>query len=662
MTEDFKSKIIAYLCGKYEAQTGENKPTIEEIKETTNNFTDNLKVELNKQGHEVYRLYIYGSVQSGNSSDEGLDKTLIYGVVDDINRDLTGYIAIVDVSFNLIQVITKFSSGVNIDRLQNLEVDETGNLMAIERHGAGVGTLRFLLLNNPTVKLPSDTEYKLIIKKSYEFPSNLNNYNYNFIRRRIGGGNYLFGGTNTTSTGRLPIAVELTINVGAENNWKLFKSDSSFSGSVSYEVIDIWQNWDSQNNLDFQMIGFASDEKLNVYNKNGDNISLTSIKIIDYSESFIRSIAKIKQKNNFYAIIHQLKDSGPNTDLYALYQIFNIKDNAVVEIYNNQFIINNYIDGQDYGGLGMSIRGNDVSIFMLCFTNTSTYTLYIGRIANNQVYLVEKDNINQPILNPIVFYNVTKQFNLYNYQFQLWNKLYSTLEIYNESNYNGLPYQGLDSMVPNSGILYNNSNIPIFARNLYNKTISGRITQSTIEVPNTYLNDDIILKENLLGKTNSILISNSKTIVKNIYETLNINFINTLQIRNDNDNTNSILNPIGASRLNNSISNLVDYENAKMSKYRINYSDNTNRIINNIWAPIGNFYRTIINIYVNKEIKSIDFISNDENTIYCSISPILEIGNIYKIKQDVYIDEKLQPNEVFYGVDEVFYNDEKIYY
>jgi len=35
---------------------------------------------------------------------------------------------------------------------------------------------------------------------------------------------------------------------------------------------------------------------------------------------------------------------------------------------------------------------------------------------------------------------------------------------------------------------------------------------------------------------------------------------------------------------------------------------------------------------------------------------------IYKIKQDVYIDEKLQPNEVFYGVDEVFYNDEKIYY
>jgi hypothetical protein len=176
MTDDFKSKIITYLCGKYEIQNKEDKPTIEQIKETTNNFTDNLKAELKKQGHEVYRLYIYGSFQSKNASDDGLDKTLIYGVVDDIKRELNGYIVIVDVGFNIIQVITKYSSGVKIDRMLKLEADETGNLMAIERYGEGLGTLRFLLLNNPTVKLPSDAEYKLIIKKSYEFPSNLRSY------------------------------------------------------------------------------------------------------------------------------------------------------------------------------------------------------------------------------------------------------------------------------------------------------------------------------------------------------------------------------------------------------------------------------------------------------------------------------------------------------
>jgi hypothetical protein len=646
MTDDFKSKIITYLCGKYEIQNKEDKPTIEQIKETTNNFTDNLKAELKKQGHEVYRLYIYGSFQSKNASDAGLDKTLIYGVVDDINRELNGYIVIVDVGFNIIQVITKYSSGVKIDRMLKLEADETGNLMAIERYGEGLGTLRFLLLNNPTVKLPSDAEYKLIIKKSYEFPSNLRSYAYDFIRRRIGGGNYLFGGTNTTATGKFPIAVELTINVGAENEWKLFESDSSFGTSVSYAINDMWQTWDNENNLDFQMIGISSDNMLSVYNKNGDNISLTSINVLKYSEKLIvsnviRNISKIKQKNNFYSIIYQYTFEKGSTNKYALYEIFNIKDGVVANIYKNQFVLDNYLEEQDYGGLGMSIKGNDVNIFMLCYTNISVYTLYIGRIANNQVYLVEKDNISQSVSNPIIFYNVTKQFNLYNYQFQLINLLYSTLEIYNENNYNGLPYQDLDSMVPNSGILYNSSNIPIFARNLYNKTISGRTTQSTIEVPNIYLNDDIITKENLLGKTNSILISNSETIVKNIYETLNINFINTLQIRNDNDEVNPILNPVGASRLNNSISETTDYNNMKALKVKINFTDNTNYIIqlnaNQIYKISDTSYIYDFDIYASKDITNIQIISNDEITVYQTITSIFIADGFYNITQMVEI-------------------------
>ena len=55
MTEDFKSKIIAYLCGKYEVQMGENKPTIEEIKDTTNNFTDNLFEAIKNVGMQTMR-------------------------------------------------------------------------------------------------------------------------------------------------------------------------------------------------------------------------------------------------------------------------------------------------------------------------------------------------------------------------------------------------------------------------------------------------------------------------------------------------------------------------------------------------------------------------------------------------------------------------------
>ena len=451
----------------------------------------------------------------------------------------------------------------------------------------------------------------------------------------------MFGGTNTTSTGRLPIVVELTINVGTDNDWKLFEGDSSFDSSVSYSVIDIWQNWDSQNNLDFQMIGFAGTEKgqLCVFSKEDTTISLNTINMFlpVSNETIKKSSAKIQQKNDFYSIIYSIYNNNRNSK----FQIFHIYDNLSSRLYSQKINLTNYSSNNDYSYFDIKTYGYDISVVALCAKATSTYILYIGRIANNQVYLVEKDNINQPIPNPIVFYNVTKQFNLYNYQFQLWNKLYSTLEIYNESNYNGLPYQGLDSMVPNSGILYNSSNIPIFARNLYNKTISGRTTQSTIEVPNTYLNDDIISKEDLIGKTNSILISNNQTITKNIYETLNINFINALQIRNDNDESNSILNPVGASRLNNSISETTDYDNTKALKLKFNYSDGTSNIIQlnpiQIDKISNTSYMYDVDIYVPKSITNIQIISNDENTVYQTITSTFEVGKFYNITQMVEI-------------------------
>ena len=196
-------------------------------------------------------------------------------------------------------------------------------------------------------------------------------------------------------------------------------------------------------------------------------------------------------------------------------------------------------------------------------------------------------------------------------------------------------------MVPNQGILYDSQNKPIFARNLYNKVITGRSTNSSIQVPNTYLNDVTITKQNLLSETNSILISNSQTITKNIYETLNINFINNLQISNENDETNSILNPIGASRLNNSISETTDYDNTKALKIKINYADNTNYIIQLKESQIDKIsdtsYMYDFDIYVPKSITNIQIISNDETTVYQTITSTFEVGKFYNITQMVEI-------------------------
>ena len=196
-------------------------------------------------------------------------------------------------------------------------------------------------------------------------------------------------------------------------------------------------------------------------------------------------------------------------------------------------------------------------------------------------------------------------------------------------------------MIPKSGILYDESEVVIFARNLYNKTVNNNTTISTIEVPNTYLNDTNIAKQNLLSNTNKLLNSNTQNISKNIYETLNINFANTLVIKNSNNPLNEIINLQGASRLNSSISSLADYEETKGTKYKVNYTNGNSNVFNidNIDYS-GNMAILDFNVYVGSAISNIQIISNDEATIYQEIDTSnlsLEIGKYYNFKQNVEI-------------------------
>ena len=217
-------------------------------------------------------------------------------------------------------------------------------------------------------------------------------------------------------------------------------------------------------------------------------------------------------------------------------------------------------------------------------------------------------------------------------------QLYNILEIYNSNNYNGQNYTNINSMIPNSSILYDENDDVIFARNLYNKTISDRVTQSTIEIPNNYLNDVMIAKQDLISETNSIMVDNNNTITKNIYETLFINFINTLQMINKNDLNNPILNPTGAIRLNQSISQVQDYTSQKISKAKINYADNSNKIIPISFIQVGSVMRTEFTIYNSKGIINIELISEDEKTTYNTITGDFELNKTYTVSQDVTVD------------------------
>jgi hypothetical protein len=198
-----------------------------------------------------------------------------------------------------------------------------------------------------------------------------------------------------------------------------------------------------------------------------------------------------------------------------------------------------------------------------------------------------------------------------------------------------LEYENINSLVPKYSNLYDENGNIIFSRNLYNLSINGRTTTSTIEVPNTLLNDTTIAQQNLLSETNMTMNNNVDNITKNIYETLNINFINTITMQ-DNDNS---INLIGASRLNASATSTNDYSQSQIGYYRLNYIDGTSedfKINSTEYTSIDEYSGTYnFAVYVKKAINNINILSNDKTTVYATLNLVLEVGKNYEITQNV---------------------------
>ena len=210
-------------------------------------------------------------------------------------------------------------------------------------------------------------------------------------------------------------------------------------------------------------------------------------------------------------------------------------------------------------------------------------------------------------------------------------------EVYNQNQYNGEPYANKNMLTPLYSNLYSNGSL-VFSRNRYNTTTFENTSTTSIEVPNTFLNDLTITQEDLISSTNYTLLSNLQDIQKNIYETLHINYFTTINvIDEDTDKTYKL----GAIKINQATTNGGDrnYNNAPCIKYRVNYIDNTTIVGNITWTTIDDYNKeTHFTISANKEIKNIELISNDETTTYLIINGDFEIGKNYSITQKVRIE------------------------
>ena len=621
MTGTFKEQLLDYLTGKVNMQSGSNHPTFSAISLYQNNLYTYISNHTVQPQTSTYKL-IKGKDGNGNE----LDEHLLYGID---QYDNSGFIVILDVLLNPIQFINTYASGTKFGVFEELIIDDDGRFYGVE-YLPDTTTRRFIMLNNILVKANNQNEYKVVLRQSYNLPASLQTGTINKLIKKPLGNRYLFCATTSSN---YPLLVEFTINVGVANEWVEYTyttNNCSISGA--------WASWDKDDNMTFKIACTYTNSStgyLYVFNNTNDEITLENqFNLPEPTASWIQAV--ILNENTMY-LGYCYTNSGGVYNQY-IYKVTNslsliyTSPNTDIAMPGSLMKSDLYTDGYN-AYVSFNVPKADDKI-----------DYYMGIIYNDVVYYYNFGNLVYTTSQRLYATNTFHQFNLYKYYLQLGDKTYVAISVFNNLNYNGYPFSNIDGLIPNSAVLSNNIGVPIFARNLYNKVINNNVTVSTLEIPNSLMNYNLgniyqISQESLISLTNQELLKEIQDINKNIYETVDINFYNTLTMQ-----SNGVGNMNGAIRINESISGGMDYYSCQASKVRINYSDNTNftiaidpatqiTITNNIATYSFDIYAP-----TNKNITNIEIISYDENTSYVTITGTFTQGKYYRITQDVYVE------------------------
>lgn len=655
MTEDYKQKMLDWLVGNYNTQVGDDIP------EFIENNTKDTEILRQLQNRFSYGFYQTDYVLCKDNQNQLNGYVLVYGYYN-YNSQHTiqkGYLMLLDNNFNLCEIITQYDSGTDFGLFQVLGVDEVGQIYGIDINN---GTKRFIMLNNVSVKLPLSENYAVRLRQSYNLQGGIANATtFKFVRKSETSAKYLLVGYQTNSVYYYrPQITELTINVGSTNDW----IDYTYSGNP-VDMIDIYAYWNSDDELIFSILYTSVGTYNAIYKLSiSSGTTLDSTTLIDNTASLffqdrsIRSIYKIYIKsiteNKFYFSLVGHTNSGNR--YLAGTQVFLYNNGNITKVFEFTDEEHTYQTTGSISVLGQLYEVNNTYFFQFyynindsasiySYTYRSIIALITEEYADVKTVLGDTTKYSLQIFNVLAINNQHNLYNVYylNNDYEQGDVVDNVKLVYNVNNYNGHPYQALNSMVSNYVNLYDGDNQLIFSKNLYDRLIQGNITNSVVEISNTELNDINVQYQNLLSQTNNLMVTSENLFVKNIYEEVLLNFINTVTMQDQNDLSNIINNNIGATRLNNSISNpdVLDYANTKMTKYRINYAGNTSMVNPLQWTQNDNEYTVKITLYNPSDtpIVNIDVISEDEQTIYLTIDcSTLETNKYYTITQNVHIE------------------------
>lgn len=663
MTQDYKDILLKYITNNLSKEEGVNIPSFSQIQSTDASDLYNT----------INTIFQYGFRQNGIVQCKNVDGEyngfiLVYGFhyTDALQTDelAKGYMLLFDNNFELVQVITQYKTGTDLGIMMKIEVMNDGTLIALDHFD---DRNRFLMLNNPSIKLPSAENYELVLRTSYNLQGSVQNISHTMtgkgylLDKDPNSSNYMIGAYDNSTL--FEGLTQLTVTVGSANTW----TDYTYSKPTPYNtnLQDIvytyiyWQDEKPQLYVYDSYSGYRTQndtwyQSLYLIKNNANTTSLNQVSLINnyalsQSDNQLCGAAIAFISPTKYYFTYAIGVEAGDETLCTL-QTWYVSNNTFSSyVYNDTFtqtsstgITGGYFDIDMY-----NINGTICMIYSTITTRLNSYTLM-----KSEAVLITSNNeaSNIRLCTPVFSYytqfhigTIINQFDLYKFymiteDYEIGPTMNKSDIVYNYLYYNGDPYENVNALKANQGMLYD-TNGNIFVRGIYNHIVTENTTEDTIQIPNTMVNDILITQNKLLSQTNQPMVINNDTIEKNIYETVYINYFTTLDIENRNT-AYIISNKEAAIRLNDTISNELDYDFATITKFKINYTDNTNVVRNIESSIITDGVASIkFSLYVGKAISSIDLLSQDENTTYQSIDGTsMEIGKMYNITQECYVD------------------------
>lgn len=661
MTQDYKDILLKYITNNLSKEEGVNIPSFSQVQTTS---ASDLYDTLNDTFEYGFRQN--GVIQCKNVNGEYNGFIIVYGMywTDEDKTDslAKGYMLLFDNNFELVQIITKYKSGTDCGIFMKVVVNNDGTLIALDHFD---NRNRFLMLNNPSVKLPSAQNYSLNLRSSYNLQGNVQNISYTMTGKMYlldkdpNSANYMIGAYDNTDL--FEGLVQLTINVGTANTW----TNYSYSKPTPYttNIHDImytyiyWQEGKPQLYVYDSYTGYSNNTdmwygSLYLIKNNANSTNLNQVSLVReygvFAENVLTGSALAFISPTNYYFTFSLGIPSQDTTSCSI-QTWHVENGIFTDyVYSDDFDIDEET-GLSGGYFDIEMYNLNGTICMIYSTITSRLasatlmgTKAILITSNNEAASIGLATPNYADYMQFHINTIINQFDLYKFyiivnDYDAGMSMNKSDIVYNYLYYNGDPYENVNALKANQGMLYDvNGNI--FVRGVYNHIVNDNITEDTIQIPNTMVNDIQITQNKLLSQTNQPMVINNETIEKNIYETLYINYFNEINIENRNTAT-TISNKDAAIRLNYTISDELDYDSATITKYRINYHDGTSLINNVDDIIIDEGVATItIHFYVDKQIDSIDLLSNDEETYYQRITSNLNIGSLYTLTQECYVD------------------------